>query len=228
MKTLWKYKKDYNSLSGEDGIIEEILRRLQIKKGWFVEVGAWDGKHYSNTFHLLEQGWKGIDIESDQERFNGLKETAKDFPDLYIQQRFVSIEGGDMLDNILKDYPIPKDFELLSIDVDSNDYEQWSVIKKYKPKIVIIEINSRIKPGVICIPKTKTSFTSMLKLGKEKGYNVVCHTGNMIFVRDDLIHKLNLPQEELENPNGLFNNRYTTSIYKIKRFLWLLFKGRLK
>lgn len=204
MKTLWQYRKDYYSQNGEDGVIEEILRRLQIKKGWSVEFGAWDGKQWSNTFHLLEQGWKGIDIESDPERFKGLKETARNFPTLYIQQRLVSAKGEDMLDNILKDYPIPKDFELLSIDVDSDDYWQWGAVKNYKPKIVIVEVNSRIRPGIERIENFATSFTPMLKLGKKKGYTLVCHTGNMIFVRDDLIYKLNLPQKELDNPNSLF------------------------
>ncbi len=220
MKTLWKYRKDYYSLSGEDGIIEEILRRLKINKGWFVEFGAWDGKKCSNSFHLLEKGWEGIDIEGDLERFNDLKETAREFKKLHIQQRFVTSEGEDVLDNILRNYPIPKDFELLSIDVDSNDYQQWDAIKEYMPKIVIMEVNSRIMPGVESIENLKTSFTSMLKLGKEKGYTLVCHTGNMIFVRNDLIPKLNLPQKELDNPNSLFRMIY---VYKKPIYYFLKF-----
>jgi len=31
----------------------------------------------------------------------------------------------------------------------------------------------------------------MLKLGESKGYKFVCHTGNMIFVREDYFDKLN-------------------------------------
>jgi len=44
MKTLLRYRKDYYSQNGEDGVIEEILKRIGIKQGYFVDVGAWDGK----------------------------------------------------------------------------------------------------------------------------------------------------------------------------------------
>ena len=40
---------------------------------------------------------------------------------------------------------LPKDFELLSIDIDSCDYQVWQSIEHYKPKLVIIEIDSTHK-----------------------------------------------------------------------------------
>lgn len=220
MKTLWKYRKDYYSLSGEDGIIEEILRRLQIKNGWFVEFGAWDGKKWSNTFHLLEQGWEGIDIEGDLERFKDLTKVAKDFPKLHIMEKMVSTKGDNRLDNLLSQFPIPHGFEVLSIDIDYNDYWVWKAFQNYKPKIVIIEINSRIRPGIESTENCKTSFTSMINLGKQKGYTPVCHTGNIIFVRNDLVKELNLTQKELDNPNSLFRWIY---IYKKPLYYFLKF-----
>ena len=36
-----------------------------------------------------------------------------------------------------------------------------------------------------------------------KGYTLVHYTGNAIFVRNDLVHKLNIPQQILDNPNSL-------------------------
>ena len=49
-----EFKKDNHSQNGEDGIIEELLNRLQIKSGWVCEFGAWDGIHLSNTFNLVK------------------------------------------------------------------------------------------------------------------------------------------------------------------------------
>lgn len=224
MKTLYKYKKDFYSQNGEDGILQEIFKRLKINKGWFVEFGAWDGIHLSNTFNLLKKGWKGIDIEGDPERYRDLVELSKRFPKLHILERFIKTKGEDSLDNILSLYPLDKNFDLLSIDIDSNDYGIWDSLENYKPKVVIVEVNSRMNSGVIHVSKQGSSFTSMVSLGKLKGYHLVCHTGNVIFVRNNLVGKLDLPMDELENPGKLFCNNYTKPIYKLKRFLWLLFK----
>ena len=82
-------------------------------------------------------------------------------------------------------------------DIDSYDYQVWKNTIVYKPKIVVIEINSGIDPyNTEHIHKPNhfqgTSFFPMYKLGLEKGYSFVLHTGNMIFIRDDLYSKLNL------------------------------------
>lgn len=42
-----------------------------------MEFGAWDGKHLSNTFALVEQGARAVYIEGDEGRFQDLLETAK-------------------------------------------------------------------------------------------------------------------------------------------------------
>lgn len=41
---LLSYRKNIHSQNGEDGILAEILWRLKISRGWFCEVGAWDGR----------------------------------------------------------------------------------------------------------------------------------------------------------------------------------------
>jgi hypothetical protein len=46
------YEKNITSQFGEDGIIEEVLNRIGIENASCVEFGAWDGKHFSNTWQL--------------------------------------------------------------------------------------------------------------------------------------------------------------------------------
>ena len=55
---LKKYKYNTYSQNGEDGILEEVFKRLgldEFNKFWVVEFGAWDGKHLSNTFNLIKR-----------------------------------------------------------------------------------------------------------------------------------------------------------------------------
>jgi len=201
-----RYAKNVHSQNGEDGIVEELLNRLSITGGWVCEFGAWDGRHLSNTFALIERGFKGVFIEGDPEKYKDLLATALSHPSIIPVNAQVSYQDGpNFLDNLLTSTPLPQDFDLLSIDVDSFDYQIWKSFKQYKPKLVIIEINSSVDPNNpdhIHQPEVYelTGFRPMLNLAKDKGYRFVLHTGNMIFVREDLFDQLAIEYvDELEN-----------------------------
>ena len=209
-RDLITYQNNVTSQYGEDGIIKEVCRRLGIKAGYFVEFGAADGKQFSNTYCLLSRGWKGVYIEGDLTIYNDLLKTQREFP-----RRLVAIcswvrpEGEKTLDNILSQTAAPADFDLLSIDIDSNDWQVWRSLQNYRPKIVVIEGNSTIPPGVWQIHKERVtqgaSFTALVGLGEDKGYKLVAHTGNLIFVREDLVGDLGMDPRQLSHPETLFN-----------------------
>ena len=201
-----KYRKNKYSQNGEDGVLQEILKRLNIKKGWVCEFGAWDGKHLSNTFSLVEKNFWAVYIEGDYEKYKDLLKTGKSYKNIIPINAYVDFhDTHNSLDNLLKRTNIPNDFEVLSIDIDSFDYQIWKSLKHYNPKIVIIEINSSINvyndnhihtPGLY----EGTGFKPMLNLAKEKGYTFILHTGNLFFIRNDLFHMLNIVYDDpLEN-----------------------------
>lgn len=201
-----QYAKNIYSQNGEDGIIKEILARLKINDGWVCEFGAIDGMYLSNTFALVERGFSAVFIEADRKEYTKLLDTALKYPKITPIQAHVDHNNTqNSLDNILKKTDIPKDFEVLSIDIDSFDYDVWKSLKNYKPKIVIIEINSTVDTDNALHIHTPnicqgTGFRPMHNLGTEKGYTFVLHTGNMIFVRSDLFNKLEIKYEnEIEN-----------------------------
>src|SRR5262249_36739833 len=66
---LLNHRRRHYSQSGEDGLIDYMLRRLsghtELSR-YFVEFGAWDGRHLSNTFFLAERrAFGGLLIEAD-------------------------------------------------------------------------------------------------------------------------------------------------------------------
>jgi hypothetical protein len=202
-----EFNKNYYSQNGEDGIIEEILKRLDIKNGWVCEFGAWDGIYLSNTFKLIENGFNGVYIEGDCEKYKDLLKTVDKHPNIHPINEYVDYKDNstNSLDELLKKTDIPHDFDILSIDIDTYDFQVWKSLKIYRPKIVIIEINSSINTNITYHIHEEnkyqgTSFRPMFDLGLEKGYKFVLHTGNMIFIDSYLFDKLNINYvNELEN-----------------------------
>lgn len=216
MRPVADFAFNYHSQNGEDGIIEEIMRRLSVEEGWAVEFGAWDGIFLSNTFRLVEKerGWKAVYIEGDKSRFKDLQKLALEMYGKIIPLcAFVTPQGESSLENLLKSTPVPRDFDLLSIDVDSIDYQIWQSLHAYKPKVVVIEINSFLPATTeqihdIQAGKQGSSFLSTLKLGNSKGYTLLCHTGNLIFVRNDLLQKVESGQKSFADQVALYNPRF--------------------
>lgn len=201
------YAKNVYSQNGEDGIVEELLKRLDITTGWVCEFGAWDGIYLSNTFNIVKNGqFNAVFIEGDEMKYKDLLNTVEKYSNIIPLKAFVDHNDNEnSLDNLLSQTNIPIDFDILSIDIDSYDYAVWKSLKIYNPKIVIIEIissvntdnNIHIHDGV---NYTSTAFKPTYDLGIEKGYTFVLHTGNMFFIRNDLFDKLNINYDNpLEN-----------------------------
>ncbi|MCP9776166.1 hypothetical protein [Cyanobium sp. WAJ14-Wanaka] len=202
-----------HSQNGEDGVIAELLQRLDRASidlsNWCVEYGAWDGKHLSNTFSLVEKGWNAVYIEGDSIKYKDLLKTVEEYPGIVPIEAFVARGASDpnSLSSLLAKTSLPKNFDLLSVDIDSYDLETWEGLRGYEPKIVVIEINSSIPPGVYhrCDDNVQgNSFTSTQDVAHRKGYELVCHTGNMIFVKSELLSIIAIDSLYLNNPSLLF------------------------
>lgn len=59
---------------------EEFLAQYfrDLNNGYFVDLGANDGKNLSNTRMLFEKGWSGLCVEADPRTFEVLKQTYPD------------------------------------------------------------------------------------------------------------------------------------------------------
>ena len=58
------YEASVYSQCGEDGVLGRIFDVIGSRSRYFVEFGAWDGQHLSNTANLrLNHGWQGLLME---------------------------------------------------------------------------------------------------------------------------------------------------------------------
>lgn len=222
--TYHKFCKNIYSQNGEDGIIEQIIKELKINNGTFCEFGASDGITSSNTFNLIKnKSWTGLAIEADKNRYNLCVENYKPYPNIQIKNGMVLFNNAEYnLDKWLEKSNMEKDFDILSIDIDCDDYYVWENMTQFNPKIVIFEVNSYRDPVFDELPRNPSteynidllrqqnpsrvsigcSFISGIKLGLNKGYIPVSFTGNITFVRKDLIEQLK------EFPYKISNNPY--------------------
>lgn len=210
IKTINDHEKKVYSQQGEDGIIEAIFEKIGTTNNYFVEFGV--GPPYKggrklkveehglecNTRYLQEKGWSGL-------LMNG-----KGYPEFNVKAEFITAEN---INDLFAKYEVPKVFDLLSIDIDFNDFYVWKAISGYEPRVVVIEYNSAFPPTESKVVQYNAkrmwdytnyfgaSFLALVKLGKSKGYTCVgCDKKgvNMFFVKDELA-KGNFVEKEIED-----------------------------
>jgi hypothetical protein len=203
MKKYKQYAKNIYSQCGEDGIIEKVFQELDIKSGWCVEFGASDGFFFSNTYNLWKtKKFNALLIEANKDRYQELSNNIVEFPNVIGKHITVSYDENspNSLDNIISATNIDineNNYSLLSIDIDSADYYILKSINKYFPKVIICETNNAHE-GEYITYDGGCSLLSLTKLANDKGYELIEHTGNAIFVRKDLFGLLNMVDNSVE------------------------------
>ncbi len=199
----WEY-----SQFGEDGIIEEIFRRLNISKGFFVEFGGCDGIYLSNTRKLYEKGWDGAYIEQDKTWFNKLRKNYETAPNILCLNYFVkwrnNNQAGIFFDQIKEKHFPNQDIDFLSIDIDGADYYILKGLK-CRPKVICIENNlfwhplfSKEVPEKVVLRNINQPLQLVINKAREMGYEPLCATINLFLIRKDLYESFtDLPNDDL-------------------------------
>ncbi len=204
------------SQNDEDGMIEEIFHRIGTVNKIFIEFGVQDGLE-SNTHYLLFKDWSGLWIECDK---NAFQQICRKFVNvikdgqLMVRNEFVT---KDNINRLFQESGISGEIDLLSIDVDGNDYYIFEHINAVCPRVVIMEYNGKFPPD--CFFKQAyneehvwdgtdwhgASLCALNELAVRKGY-VLAGTNingcNAFFIRKDLVNDQFL---QPMTPEYLFN-----------------------
>lgn len=201
---LKRFARNVHSQNGEDGIVEWIFSRVAPGSKTCVEFGAWDGRNLSNTFNLIaHHGWKAIYIEADPNKFPALTKTAAAYPAITPVCSLVTSAGETALDNILTRHAAPEEFDVLSIDIDGNDYEVWEASVRYRPRLVVVEFNPTFPADFNYIDSGGRGFigssaAAFTALAARKGYGLLGATAtNLFFLRDDCFAALGVRPQAL-------------------------------
>lgn len=200
-KRLLQFGAKSYSQSDEDGIIQEIFRRIGTTNKTFVELGVGNGLE-NNSVLLLIQGWSGLWIEGSDKNIRAIRSKFASLiksDTLRVHHTFVT---RDRINDDIRTHTHSPEPDFFSLDLDGNDFHILKAIDSVKPRVVSLEYNAKFIPPVDWVMAYNdkhiwdgsdyfgASLTSLTVLMKEKGYSLVgCNiTGcNGFFVRDDLL-----------------------------------------
>lgn len=203
-KALEPYGYKVYSQNDEDGIIHEIFRRIGTTNKKFAEFGVQDGLE-SNSHLLLFYGFSGLWIEGSEQfcgqirtKFRPVIESGQ----LKVRHSFITKEN---INEILRDEGVEGEIDLLSIDIDGNDWYVWDAVTAVNPRVVVIEYNGKFPPDLVWKQAYHSghvwngtdwhgaSLKALEQLGKKKGYRLAgtnLRGCNAFFIRNDLTDDL--------------------------------------
>jgi hypothetical protein len=201
------FSQDY-----EDGIIQYLIKSLNLKNIKFVEIGTQDYSE-SNTRYIFEtMRCEGLIIDPTpnlKKKINTILRTWKNT--LQIHNDFIN---SNNVVEIIKKNSFEKNLDIFSLDIDGIDYWILEKLPKKIAKIFIIEYNPYFgSEKEICAPNIEyfdrfkyhptgfcwgASLKAIIKLMKQKGYTFIGTNNlnvNSFFVQDEFINKIgfNLP-----------------------------------
>lgn len=229
------YEKRLISQNGEDGVIEKIFKVIGITNKYYVEFGAGDGHFGSNTKYLREKHqWKGLLLDG----------FYSENPSINLHNEFITAEN---IAELFRKYEVPADFDLISIDIDRNDFYVWKELNRfYKPRVVIIECNPCFNVDEDKVIRYSAndvwdggqhrgaSVLALFNLGRTLGYSLVYQDSNAVnlfFIRDDVLPTCNgtfkninnvgelyVAQSEYELDQKIVNEKFISSEEALRRF----------
>jgi hypothetical protein len=202
------------SQSGEDGIIQFLIRQIPGIKPLFVEFGVERYTEANTRFLLTHDNWRGLIMDGSRDNIEYLLQDRIMWQHtLTAVQAFVKREN---INALLADNGFTGEIGLLSVDIDGNDYWVWEAIDCVTPAIVVCEYNSLFGPShKLTIPYQPdfmrgqahysnlyygASIAALTDLANRKGYQLVGANqrgNNVFFIKTEYGHTLpNLTPEQ--------------------------------
>ncbi len=207
------------SKNGGDGLLLYIFSKVRVTNRTFVEIGVQDGRECNTANLSLNFSWQGIIIDANKEWI----ESARLFYGEKLRKKAGNVKAvpcfvtAENVNQLLLGQGFQGEIDLLSIDIDGNDYWVWKAIDAVNPRIVVVEYNASLGLGSITIKYNPNfhyqrdlyfgaSLLALAKLAKEKGYILVgcdSYGHDAFFVRKDVAEGnfVELSAEEAFYPN---------------------------
>lgn len=187
----------------EDGILLLIFSLIGEESRKVVEVCCGDGQQSMAANLIVNHGWQGLLFEGDLALVKAAQSFYKRQSDCLLNQPIIKQAWitAESINSLIAEGGYSGEVDLLSLDIDGNDYWVWKAIDKISPRVCVFETHNIIPSNLaLTIPydpnfrKDITDFHSasllaITKLSKEKGYRLIGahrHGFNAFFMRNDV------------------------------------------
>jgi hypothetical protein len=206
----------------EDGIILYLFSLIEPQSRICLEICAGDGIECNTANLIINHGWWGhlFDGNSSNVR-RGLAFYAR-HKDTFLHPPNFNLAWitAENINQLVLNSGLRGEIDLLSLDLDGNDYWIWKALSVVQPAVVVCEIQNVIPPDLaLTIPYDPSfriatfqddfrgaSLKAMVNLGRSKGYRLVgAHRlgFNVFFVKngiaDDLLPEIS-PEQCADDP----------------------------
>ena len=230
LPSIWETGYRVFSQFDEDGLILFCLAVAGIGSRRFVDIGSGDGITASNTANLaLNLGFHGLFVDAREPeverglRFYATHPDSRERPPVFVRQ-FVTCEN---VNDVVLGAGFEGDIDLLSVDIDGNDYWIFEALEIVQPRLVCIETHTelgledfvapydpdfdwrRAPPGT----RIGASPVATTRLAERLGYRLVganLYGFNALYLRDDVVPREVLPTIEIEDlfRHGSYTSRH--------------------
>lgn len=195
----------------EDGIILKLITALNIKNGYFIDIGSNDCINSNCANLAFNLNWNGVFIDADKSL---LKIGERNYKLFKSDSKFKFVEAflypKNINEIVIKNIDKNTEVDFVSIDIDGNDYAIWKALDCIKPKIVVVENKIEYGKYDIIIPITDkfgqqewgASIVSFTKLASQKDYTLVATNDagfNAFYLRNDLLENSSIKLLKLES-----------------------------
>jgi hypothetical protein len=194
------------SQNGEDGILLYLFSLLGTTNRRVVEICAGSGIECNAANLLINHGWHGLLVDGDPAQIAMGKEFYGQCKTTWLQPPVLAASWvtAESVNRLVRDHGFDGELDLLSLDIDGNDYWIWRALDCISPRVVVLEFNTAFGPErSVTLPyqpdfrldyndrpyRCGASLPAFVKLGRQKGYRLVGVQSlgfNAFFVRSGL------------------------------------------
>jgi hypothetical protein len=194
-----------------------LLSIVGVESYSMLEIGIGDGSECNSRNFIENFGWNAWLIDGNKVNLEKAAHYYKQIKSTKVTTHH-SWVTKDNIGKTIENLDVPIHLDVLSIDIDGNDYWVWKAIKTIDPRIVIIEYNASFgKTKSVTVPYEKNfnrykkhksgyyhgaSLLALKKLGEEKSYSFVCCDSsgvNAFFLKKSLAENVGIKNQEVAN-----------------------------